>query len=675
MSCSDAAFNQLNRRALLLQERLRLAGSSAMPPAADSELYQRWCRYLGSAEAVQRRFRWITDQTTHSEPLNPLHDSEGHKTPCVLDFELLQAVLTAAEAAADAKNQRSKPKEAGIATCTGVTGITDVTDITNVTTTQFSKTAAAVDTAFFPPMAVILQPFTTAVRQRSSARQRGNVRQHGNVRQRGSSRQPVNPGWLPWSVVDAACAALIHYLCYLATPALFLEYRLFAGSTASGIFSGSVDWSVFPAFVADMQNGGLRRFLWEYPILTRWLLKLTACCEATLRDAAATAASLGCGPITKLTPFLSDLHGGRSVFALTLDDGSMIHVKPHGCELETWLFEHLSQLSPAGIPLTFAPATAIGEKLSYAPTVTALACSTREEVARFYLQAGSWLCLFRHLHVTDMHCANVVAAGERLIPVDFETVLQASVPWTGSQSHLHPLWQTDFLPIPGCAANVPDYSALGRVIGSELPHRYRVMLCNDGHGALHEQVFCLPDAPSLPRLKGREQPPEGYLSSLCAGYQRTYRHFLAQRQNFFSAPDGCLSQSSVSGLCSRYVLRHTGVYNRLQALMLQPECLRHGDFAGVELERLATRIHYSDEHGAVAVGKLVDEEIAALSDWDIPLFLSALDGCAIMSANGAVLTTYPGCSPATRARESIAAMSETLLGEELAMIRSAFGVC
>ena len=45
---------------------------------------------------------------------------------------------------------------------------------------------------------------------------------------------------------------------------------------------------------------------------------------------------------------------------------------------------------------------------------------------RFFRRAGAWLALFHCFAASDMHQENMIAAGDHPVPIDLETILQAT---------------------------------------------------------------------------------------------------------------------------------------------------------------------------------------------------------------------------------------------------------
>jgi lantibiotic modifying enzyme len=488
-----------------------------------------------------------------------------------------------------------------------------------------------------PPLGEILLPFACAARRRL----RGNE---------------ALGAMLSDEILDGACQVLLHRLVHFAAAALYLEYRLFAGTSAMAAYVPPGSGEGLAAFAARMKGDGLKAFLMEYPVLTRWLLEACRQYEDMLAEMPALAPSLAGRRIERLDVFLSDLHEGKSVFAVELEDGSAWHVKPRAGEIEEWLGRNV-----AGLDLAMPTAFRAGA-YTVAETVRPAACRDAAEVRRFFERAGRWLCVFRHLHACDMHCANVVAAGAFPMPVDAETLLQPEVPWHVGVPH--PLVRTDILPAPGSGETSPDYSALGRTEGALMPHVVRTAVATNDGLRLSAEACRLPAHPSLPTLDGRTQRAADFVDEIRVGYAAGYAALKARRGALLESPDGL---KALAGLRTRYVFRHTGTYNQLQARLLHPECLRSGDVAGVELERLAARA-WREDGGDARVAALAAAEIAALGRMDIPLFLSAADGCTIHGADGEALAAYAGPTPLDRARSALEAMSDVHLAEELEIV-------
>ena len=53
-------------------------------------------------------------------------------------------------------------------------------------------------------------------------------------------------------------------------------------------------------------------------------------------------------------------------------------------------------------------------------------CADQEGCKRFFRRAGAWLALFHCFAANDMHQENMIAAGDHPVPIDLETILQAT---------------------------------------------------------------------------------------------------------------------------------------------------------------------------------------------------------------------------------------------------------
>ena len=482
--------------------------------------------------------------------------------------------------------------------------------------------AATVGSLPLPALGELMLPFVWAVR-------------------RSLEEESAVTSTLPAPVLDSACLSLLQLLCHYATGVFFLEYRIAGGATASRIFLPGGDRDGYREFSERMLSGGVKQVLLEYPLLTRMLIGACRSFSTMVREVPLISPALRGRSIAGLSLYLSDLHEGRSVYALTLDDGSSLHVKPRGCLVEQWLTETVEWLrSQPGCPSLVMPGMETAGAHTLCASVQHVGCGDAGEVELNFESAGSWLCIFRHLHVSDMHCANIVACGAHPVPVDVETLLQPDVPW---QSPLHPLFATDFVPPPSGTAGVGYFTAMGHGEGALLPHtRLHLRHQDDGFG-LDSEPYRLPGYPSLPHIGGVVHHAADHAASFLRGYRTMYQLLLDHRELLVKRV--CELPARHVGR-TRYVFRHTGTYNRLQQLLLQPHCLRNGDFAGMELERLAARCGGDD--GKAALIPIIDAEIRSLSIMDIPIFYSSSDECSIRDSNDDVVATYSGQTPIDR---------------------------
>ena len=240
--------------------------------------------------------------------------------------------------------------------------------------------------------------------------------------------------------------ALLKQLSDLISPLL---YSLFIKDLKSHSQDGKllpsdadVNKNHYEDFITKLKTGGLEQLFNEKPVMIRLLSTIT-------RQWISTTAEL----ITRLsddlavisqklvhatTPIqvssvegdLSDPHNlGHSVRILSFDDGSKVVYKPKDLGLDVvWVkfIQFLNGLNPP-VQLKFANTIAC-DGYGWCEFIKHESCQSESDIRLFYERSGALLMIFHLLVSGDMHFENIIASGSYPVPIDLETILQASNP-------------------------------------------------------------------------------------------------------------------------------------------------------------------------------------------------------------------------------------------------------
>ncbi|HEU5368698.1 MAG TPA: type 2 lanthipeptide synthetase LanM [Ktedonobacterales bacterium] len=149
--------------------------------------------------------------------------------------------------------------------------------------------------------------------------------------------------------------------------------------------------------------------------------------------------------------------GGRSVLLLRFSSGWRLVYKPKSLAIDCHFQGLLCWLNACGAEPPLQPLRVLEcGTYGWSAFVAEAACGSEEEVQRFYERQGAYLALLYVLEGTDLHCENVIAAGEYPMLVDLETLFQPRIP------------MEEVL-----GATEPAFEALQRSVGRVglLPHR------------------------------------------------------------------------------------------------------------------------------------------------------------------------------------------------------------
>lgn len=195
------------------------------------------------------------------------------------------------------------------------------------------------------------------------------------------------------------------------------------------------------------------------------------------------------------------------------------------------------------------------------------------EWAELAREIGMWIRLFDVLGSTDMLGCNVVVAGTHLIPIDTETIIPflfvapEDLPWIPVGV------RTGLLTLPLVTKGKRSLGDVG-------------LLADPSYAALLD-----------------------HLDSMLQGFEIMHTRLVEHRRECMECLD------SFEELPARAVLRNTWVYYRLLMDSLAPESLRDGVSRDLVIERLWRAQQRYD----MSV-QLVESEIYALRDMDVPLF-------------------------------------------------------
>jgi len=381
------------------------------------------------------------------------------------------------------------------------------------------------------------------------------------------------------------------------------------------------------------------------------------------------------GPLCGLATGLGDRHhGGRTVARATFAGGLRLIYKPRSLALDRRFQNLLTWLDARGDhpPL---PRLVILDRGSHGwmELVEPRACTSRDEVERFYLRQGACLALLHALGATDFHRENLIARGEHPVLVDLETLFQ-------------PILEH----VPAGGAH-PDSGVITLLRGGLLPRRIstgegRPSVDLSGLGAPAEQIAEVrelkgagtdemrlerafatwPGSHHRPRLESGEKEEEISLWSmrepLQQGFAGMYRLLLRHREELL-APAGPIA--AFAGDPIRVVLRGTTVYVLLLHAGFHPDFLGNALFR----DRLFDRL-WLDAETFPELPRIIPHELADLERGDVPRFTTRVDSRDLVTSDGARL---PDCLPSSGlevARKQLAGLSEEDLARQSWLLRA-----
>ena len=399
-------------------------------------------------------------------------------------------------------------------------------------------------------------------------------------------------------------------------------------------------------FVRDMLHGGMHTLVAELPVMAR-ALGTTAlhwrdtCIELLGRlesDRAAIAdhffGGRDPGDLVGVHAGRSDPHsGGRTVHILRFASGSRLVYKPRSLGVDAAFAVFLDWLAIRGAPVpgerqnTFMARTLDRSTHGWAEYVVRSDCHDSHAVRRYHQNAGSLLALLHALGSSDFHYENIIAAGDRPVMVDLETILQAELARAeppvdcarnrGARLLLdESILRTGMLPIwqHGGVDGAFDLGGLTAAPGQKTSSTsMRWSSVNSDAVRIHREPAATDAKSNMPRLDGRVITPAECAGDLQRGFIRMYEWLIAHRDELLqpAGPVDRLARERV-----RFIVRPSGVYDFVLRRSLRGSALHDGAVRGIELELLARAL----EQLPSELHPILEEEERALRELDIPLF-------------------------------------------------------
>ncbi len=493
---------------------------------------------------------------------------------------------------------------------------------------------------------------------------------------------------LLWSRLDAPASgnlsesargslrhALLASLSELAAPAL---YERFTKARAAG----------YQRFVSDMKAGGLRRLFEDKPVLLRLIAVLTRQWIDTSREFVVrldadlasirhdTIRSAAGRRVVKIEGDLSDRHnGGHSVLIVGFENGDRIVYKPKDLRLDAAWHALVERLNRSGSPIALRAVRAIArDGYGWTEFVEHSGCADQYGCERFFRRAGAWLALLHCFVATDMHQENVIAAADHPVPIDLETVLQASAeehkandPASAAFDAANEIignsvMMVGLLPAYGRSAfnNVFAMGGMTADWNSRTIIKWNDINSDAMRPAKAKEVG--KSNPNLPHVDGRYAKFADHIDSVVAGFE-DYAEFLSHWRN--NAEPDSLFDGFVR-LSVRKVVRPTRFYYMLQQRLRNHRTMDDGALWSAQVDFVARLADWEKDFDPL--WPLLRAERDALVTLNVPHFVMPSDGNTVSDASGIAVRTSaePGMA---RARARVASFDRKEIAWQIEVIR------
>lgn len=452
--------------------------------------------------------------------------------------------------------------------------------------------------------------------------------------------------------------ALLERICTTTDQALWELFNqrrtpgqmLLAHLGSNGDGKGEPVHEAYDVFIAELLESGYGLLLVEFPVLGRLLsvvimLWLEAS-EEMLRRLADSRPELQqhfaidqAAPLETIQLGLSDPHrGGRVVAILSFGESDRpckVVYKPKDMQVDATYQQFINILNqnsslPALRSLTVLSRSGYGfmEWVEHRP------CTSEEELACFYTNAGRIVALLYLLGCTDCHYENLIAVGDQLLLIDTETLLEADLRDLISDDEGDPSISDLQLSLQGSVLRsglLPqwvmagagrkrayDISALGiqpPPAESDIPGWLGI----NSDGMMQGKIRVPSSLPtSLPVGLGSSQRLTDFVEELINGLNCQLQDSLQFRKVILEAIE------AFSGQPRRLVCRATQLYFTIQRQMLEPASLRTAFGYGLKIELLSRSFVISNEKPLS--WQMFKAEILQMERLDIPFFEHLIDG-------------------------------------------------
>jgi len=384
---------------------------------------------------------------------------------------------------------------------------------------------------------------------------------------------------------------LIHMIC--GTMALELNV-----SRLQGDLQGDTAEDRFRSFLEHMrQREHAVGLLQEYPVLARQLVErvdqwVTVGLEflrhlCTDLEAIRERFSPEGDPatLTGVAAGLGDSHrGGRSVLIAEFSSGLWVVYKPRNLAVDVHFQELLSWLNERGNHPPFRTLKVLDRgTYGWVEFVAEQACTSPDEVRRFYRRQGGYLALLYALDATDFHYENLIAAGEHPVLIDLEALFHpreesGEVTRAGQladEAMAHSVLRIGLLPQRFWAneqSEGVDLSGLGADAGQLTPQPVPFWE-NAGTDAMQlaRKRITMPGGRHRPSLNGETATSLDHAGEIEAGFTELYRLLQEHRESLLST-EGVLGRFAGDEI--RVILRPTRAYATMLGESFHPDLLR-----------------------------------------------------------------------------------------------------
>lgn len=363
---------------------------------------------------------------------------------------------------------------------------------------------------------------------------------------------------------------------------------------------------------------------------------------------------------------------GRSVAICEFSSGFRVAYKPKSLAADSHFQKFVKWFNQRGL----SPALPTLQILDcgthgWVEFVAAESCCSEPELFRFYERQGSYLALLYMLAATDLHCENLIAAGENPVLVDLEAIFQPDAPGSPGEDETRrlvgaTLQRVGFLPLrfgANAESDGVDFTALGGAAGQVTPYRVPGWEKADtDEMRFVRKPTTTSAAQNRPSLNGSDVRACDYVDKITGGFANAYRLVLKHRDELLS-PGGPLSWFADDEV--RVILRPTSTYYILLSESFHPDVLRDA----LDREQLLDRLWVATEI-LPHLARVISPERQDLQNGDIPIFTTRPSSRDLWTSSGRLIPHFFEESALALVRRRLQNLSARDLDLQLWFIRA-----
>ena len=339
----------------------------------------------------------------------------------------------------------------------------------------------------------------------------------------------------------------------------------------------------------------------------------------------------------------------------SFEDGSRVVYKPKDLRLDVAWHALIERLNRADAPIELKAVRAIArDGYGWTEFIDHTGCADQEGCKRFFRRAGAWLALFHCFAATDMHQENMIAAGDHPVPIDLETILQATAEEhkaddpeeqafdAAMETVANSVMMVGLLPAYGRSPDNKVFAIGGMTSDWNSKTKLKWNNINSDEMRPAKSKEAGETNPNLPHVDGRYAKFGDHIDDFVSGFEDYAKFLLRQSRD---AKRGGLFDG-FAGLPVRKVIRPTRFYYMLLQRLKNHRTMDDGVIWSAQADFIARLAEW--EKDSDPVWPLQRAERSALVALNVPHFVSPSDGNEIRDATGFSIRTEATLGPGSR---------------------------